>query len=120
MFVHHARLALAAGLGLALLLPAQPEKAAPARPDAHGDPLPAGAVVRLGTLRLRPGKSFASLTFLSGGRELVSIAHADNPSHSEIRYWQTATGKELRRGDGPRWPLSLALSPDGKVLAVGL
>jgi WD40 repeat protein len=119
LFLRRARLALAAGLGLALLLPAQPERPAPARPDALGDPLPTGAVARLGTLRLRPGKAFIGLTFLPGGKELVSLAHADHNDHSELRFWQPATGKELRRADGPRWPRCLAVSRDGKVLAVG-
>src|SRR5262249_37666697 len=40
--------------------------------------------------------------------------------HAEIRVWNTATGKEIRRfGKGAKGWSSLAFSPDGKTLASG-
>jgi dipeptidyl aminopeptidase/acylaminoacyl peptidase len=77
---------------------------------AGGDPLPAGAAVRLGT----PGQPVAHLTFSPDGKTLA----AGSADGTTIRLWDVAAGKELRRltgsGYGP-----IAFSPDGKTLAVG-
>jgi RNA polymerase sigma factor (sigma-70 family) len=86
------------------------------RTDALGDPLPPGALVRMGSVRLRPaegGKSTGfSMAFLPGGNLLATEGHGG------IRFWEVATGKETRRIDAPggaTW--TFALSPDGKTLA---
>ncbi|HEV3447925.1 MAG TPA: hypothetical protein VG099_25025, partial [Gemmataceae bacterium] len=100
--------------------------------DLAGDPLPAGAVARLGTLRWRQSAPADLLTLLPDGKTAVSAGD----DHS-VRVWDLATGKELHRfgsgaavnddvlelndmvfvmGGRSESGLS-AVSPDGKVLA---
>src|SRR5262245_2802527 len=89
----------------------KPEVDKPARTDWHGDPLPPGAVARIGTLRLYNGSQFSGLLYAPDGKTLISSG-----LHDTVHCWDAATGKELchlRTG----WVNSLALSPDGKRLA---
>ncbi len=60
--------------------------------DRNGDPLPQGALARFGTLRWRHAGSVSFVTFLPGGREVLT-AGLDHTA----RVWDRATGKELRR-----------------------
>lgn len=94
--------------------------------DAFGDPLPPGAVARLGTVRLRHGTGVSFLGFTADGKTIIygGGGGVDNV----IRVVEARTGKELRSFElrpteplvqpiGP--PLGLpALSPDGKMLAI--
>jgi WD40 repeat protein len=106
------------------------------RTDLYGDPLPAGAVQRLGTVRFRHNST--AIAYSPDGTILASGGR-DNT----IRLFDAASGKEIRRliGHMPRTyspafdgksPLdvlvgavgdggvnSVAFSPDGKVLASG-
>ncbi len=84
------------------------------RTDAHGDPLPPGALLRLGTVRWRAGTR--SLAFTPDGKTLVIGDYST--SDGVIRCWDTATGKETASFHLPACPLPFALSPDGKTLAV--
>ena len=71
MSPHTRILPLLAALGVALLAPPGARPAAPPRPrtDLYGDPLPEGAVARLGSIQLRhPGLS--DFVFLDGGTVL--------------------------------------------------
>jgi WD40 repeat protein len=102
------------GLLLVLMLPASSTGGEPRR-DLYGDPLPPGAVLRLGTVRLRHGGTPTAALFLPDGKSLVSTAPADG----HVAVWDVETGREVRRFTGVRRPLSLALSPDAKTLAVG-
>jgi RNA polymerase sigma factor (sigma-70 family) len=83
--------------------------------DALGDPLPEGAVARLGTRRFHAGL-IASLIFAPDGKRLISR------NNGAVNIWDAASGKELRQlqfdavyeGGGV-----LDLSADGKRVAVG-
>ena len=118
---------LTGGAGLLLSQPAPvgaPPAAAPnaqaqlrGPTDRHGDPLPAGAVARLGTERFRHGGTgLEGLAFLPDGRTLVG---ATNQGQA-IWLWEAHTGR-LRREIRTE-PLSIrgfTLAPDGKRLAIG-
>jgi RNA polymerase sigma factor (sigma-70 family) len=96
--------------------PAQPAKADTQGPkvDALGDPLPDGVIARLGTLRFRHGSHIELLAFTADGKHLLS------QGSDGVRIWESATGKQLRHlalDAGRVWG-KMALSPDGKQLAV--
>ena len=63
----------------------------PARTDAHGDPLPAGALLRLGTVRWRAFARF--LAFTPDGKTLVTCEGLGQ-QESVFRRWDAATGAE--------------------------
>jgi WD40 repeat protein len=81
--------------------------------DAYGDPLPAGAVARLGTVRLRPAHCLA---FSPDGKTLATA------EVGLIRFWDAATGRQVSQ-IAPRFHEEfcgagfLAFSPDGHRLA---
>jgi WD40 repeat protein len=106
------------------------------RTDRHGDPLPFGAVARLGTIRFRYN---ATCVAYSPDGKVLAAGGADN----QVRLFDARTGKEVRRLAGhraktyqpPHNPKSafdtlvgtvgtgnvtdLAFAPDGKTLASG-
>ena len=88
------------------------------RTDAFGDPLPEGAARRLGTLRFRQGGGYVERLLVSpDGKTLVSRCLSRDET---IAVWDLATGKRLRRFGGRSVHLpGVALSPDGRTLAVG-
>jgi RNA polymerase sigma factor (sigma-70 family) len=74
----------------------------PLRLDLHGDPLPPGAMARLGTVRMRhPGAG--PVVVLPDGRSLASIGQT-------VKVWDLATGKLLREF-GPLAPLHSSATP---------
>jgi RNA polymerase sigma factor (sigma-70 family) len=122
------------GGGLAMLEANKPvareepatQAAAPARPDRrdagpvaapqkgedlHGDPLPPGAALRLGTLRQRAVG--ARLAVSADGKSIVSVRAGKG-----IRFWDAATGELRRQHDlpGEEWG-PVELSRDGQWLA---
>src|SRR5205814_2356588 len=62
-----------------------------ARLDQLGDPLPPGAIMRLGTARLRHEWGVAAVGFSTDGKHLVSAG-----GHM-LRVWGAATGKGVRQ-----------------------
>jgi RNA polymerase sigma factor (sigma-70 family) len=92
--------------------------------DFFGDPLPPGSFARIGSSRLRHGHQIMSIAYSKDGKKLVSTG-ADHLA----RLWDTDSGKQIRtfreeadRGNAyapSRWVHSVALSPDGKLLATG-
>src|SRR5947209_1247743 len=79
-------------LALAWTLPCA-AVAPPPKPslDQHGDPLPAGAVARLGTIRFHYQDGFHQAVLSPDGCWLVSSA-----SQGKLLVWETATGRLMR------------------------
>jgi hypothetical protein len=99
---------------------ADPPRAEAVRKDSHGDPLPAGALVRMGTVRLRHGE--AQLAFATDGKTLISAGH-----DRTVRFWNLANGEAMRVTTIPLpapeqpgyMPIEMRqLTPDGGTLAV--
>src|SRR5262249_38308331 len=82
--------------------------------DLHDEPLPAEALVRLGTTRLRHGDNIESLQFTSDGKVLVGRGNGG------VRTWDTTSGKRIplfpKESEGGI-PAGASLSPDGKLIA---
>lgn len=85
--------------------------------DLHGDPLPAGALARLGTVRLRHA---GSIYYLAAGPEAGQLLTRDFAGLHTV--WDVATGRELRHFDSGMRALSMHGHPlqsaDGTLLAV--
>jgi WD40 repeat protein len=127
--------ALLLGLGVAAQTPDAPPKPAAdpraARTDLYEDPLPSGALARMGTARWRHGDLITFAAFLPDGKTIVTGGPDD-----VVRLWDSATGREVRRirheardrgeggpggmmvfNNGQKTGLGVALSADGKTLA---
>jgi WD40 repeat protein len=90
------------------------------RVDFQGDPLPRGALARLGTLRLRHADPVTAMVFAPDSRTLASASGGEGSHDNTIRLWAVPGGREIRRLMGHRNGIfCLALSPDGKRLASG-
>src|SRR5262249_38725507 len=86
----------------------------PVRTDRYGDPLPPGALARLGTVRWRnAGNGGTSILFTRDGKGVIST------SGGSAYLWEIPTGKLIRQfGDLSRQAVRVAaLSPDGRILA---
>ncbi|HVS38879.1 MAG TPA: PQQ-binding-like beta-propeller repeat protein [Gemmataceae bacterium] len=103
---------LAALLLMAPAAPAADKDEAP-RTDSHGDPLPAGALLRLGTVRWRACARF--LAFTPDGKTLVT---GEMNGDKVIRFWDAATGRETAMFRPPSAVTAFALARDGKSLAL--
>jgi RNA polymerase sigma factor (sigma-70 family) len=94
-----------------------PERAA-SRLDLHGDPLPPGARVRLGTIRFRPAEvrltGHLALTFSPDGKELYTVGDG------ELEVWDSNTGRPIRRlPTGDLNVRGAAFSRDLQLVAIG-
>ena len=90
--------------------PAGPAPAAAAKPaatsDPQGDPLPAGAVARLGTTRWQHGATITYVGFGAGSKTLVTAGQ-----DGTVRLWDAETGKEVRRFAAPTRPAGVRPQP---------
>jgi WD40 repeat protein len=100
---------------LALLCAGPRAGGQPAPVDRYGEPLPAGAVARLGTVRFRQQYGYdRHIAFVPGGRALLSTGSGGD----SLVLWDATTGKQLRRlRRQDSLFRQIAFSPDGKVLA---
>jgi WD40 repeat protein len=84
------------------------------RVDRNGDPLPAGALFRFGSLRLRHDGTIRASALSPDGKTLATT------SGGSVVLWDLATNKPLRRFDtGDYWTFSkpaIVFSPDGTRL----
>jgi WD40 repeat protein len=109
----------ARGLALLLLLQLASPAAAQPRVDSLGDPLPPGAIARLGTLRMRHADT-GGITSAVYSPDATTVFSAGEGS-AVVRAWDVATGSERRQfalpaGEAP-FSITLATSADGKLLA---
>lgn len=121
-----------AGWSLAADAPA-PAEAKPVKMDAYGDPLPADALVRLGSMRWRHSGQIMYVAYSADGKQLITGCQ-----DGSLRVWEADSGKEIRRFGKvvPGQPgfdaqerlrrvavynmmSAMSLSPDGQVLAAG-
>lgn len=99
-------------------VPDAPKNAAaskpPVRPDLLADPMPPGAIARLGSVRYGHESGFINQIALSpDGRTIAATAG------KSAAFWDFATGR-LRQRLTFRWNMRcLAFAPDGKTVAVG-
>lgn len=90
--------------------------APPEANDAHGDPLPPGALARLGTVRFRHGKGIEAIAYSPDGKTIASAG-----TGGSLVLHDATTGKRLRTFPGKKTPNTyrdpVAFSPDRKTLA---
>ncbi len=95
--------------------PPKDDRSAKAHVDLYGDPLPPGAIARLGTVRFRQSGSVHAVAFSPDGKLIA----ASSDGLTKVILWDRATGHKIRELPGTGRPHLWALlrfSPDGKRL----
>jgi WD40 repeat protein len=106
---------LVVGIVLLAVLAADAGEGQPASQDCHGDPLPRGAVARLGTVRFRHDSTIVFAAFLPDGKRVLSVS-----DDGVLHVWEFPSGKPIRRLEALTGSnglvTSATLSPSGKHL----
>lgn len=90
---------------LAATLGAEPKR------DRHGDPLPDGAVARLGTIQAHP--SCKTIAFSADGKTIITTGE------TTVRFWDVDAGRARRHLTRPKADGTLqAFSRDGRTLGI--
>src|SRR5262245_8885314 len=84
-----------------------PEARPAAKHDSFGDPLPAGAISRMGTVRFRHGGRITQIAFSPDGKTIYSAG----PDDKLVRAWEAANGRELRQFGGKHGVWAVAVTP---------
>jgi WD40 repeat protein len=85
------------------------------RKDFYGDPLPPGALARMGTLRL---KTVGRVLAFSPDEKLFAVASPEQAGEDPcvVQLWSVSTELPVRRLEGPAMPIGDGVfSPDGKT-----
>jgi RNA polymerase sigma factor (sigma-70 family) len=94
--------------------PANADKSKP-NADRFDDPLPDGAIARLGTNRFRHTLSIGSIAYSSDGKLIAS-----GSEDASVRIWDAGTGRQMMQfGDQHSFVEAVALTADGKRVAAG-
>ncbi len=122
---------LAAGLvGWAIAAGANPVEPVPTTPVATAapipatnptpdDPLPAGATLRFGSPRFRHPATIENIAVPTDGK--MAVAHSGTRTNGAVRTYDLATGRAMLKIEsepGEGFVEAVALSPDGKTLAI--
>jgi WD40 repeat protein len=95
--------------------PSNPAKAKLQRTDVYGDPLPKGALARMGTIRGRLPDLVRACIFSRDGKTLVAAGY-----DKAIHLFDAQTRRPLHQLRHHKEPVtSLAFAPDGKLLVSG-
>lgn len=95
-------------------VPAAERKLEP-RLDDYGEPLPDGALTRLGSTHFRVGNFTNALAFAPQGDVLAAIGHRGYYDGC-LWFFDATTGRPVHRVAASRWDWTMAISPDGKWL----
>src|SRR5262245_46068771 len=108
-------LVLASGLALHAPAALHAQDEMPARLDRFGDPLPAGVLTRLGTVRFRFNNYFGNTVKYSPDGRIIVTGGSDG-----VHLWDAATGKKIRQLPVhlQRSRVATIFAHDGKKLAV--
>jgi WD40 repeat protein len=107
-------------VGVAFLGAAPTFGQVPPRTDLYGDPLPAGAIARMGSTRFHLAGGVLATAFDPDGKNVMVVGRRDDGV--AVRFWDVTTGKETARFTAAQrtWVNfhGAMLSPDGKVVAL--
>jgi WD40 repeat protein len=90
----------------------------PGRVDLFGEPLPDGAVSRLGSTLLSPGQTIQAMEFSPDGKRLAYWTWGGPEPGGRLRIVDTSSGRELRHEYRPYRLVQMRWLADGRGLAV--
>jgi WD40 repeat protein len=92
-----------------------PPKQTEARLDQFGDPLPAGVLARMGSMRRDCEAPILAAAFAADGKSLSVLTEGKK---IQLRFIDLATWKTTRRLTVPEGTIEYALTPDNRLLVV--